>query len=262
MKKFFLNERIIISIILLNSVLIFLEGFVQFNEYELIFENFHYFFLIIYILELIFKIQEFGFKNYIKEGLNKLDFLLVIISFPELFALISNLEITDLSFLFTLRSIRLIRIIRLFRVVAVFESSKYLFNGVQRALKSSYLIIFIFVVVNFIFALLSHNLFSNIAPEYFGDPLTSFYSIFKIFTIEGWYEIPDIVTENITNPVKIWLVRLYFVIVLFIGGIFGLSIINSVFVEGVINNDKDYKENDKLDEIISRLNSIEKKIKK
>ena len=72
------------------------------------------------------------------------------------------------------------------------------------------------------------------------------------------YEIPDIVTENITNSVEIWFVRLYFVIVLFIGGIFGLSIINSVFVEGVINNDKD---DDKLNDIISRLDSIEKKIK-
>ena len=261
MKKIFLNERIIISIILLNSILIFLEGFPQFNNYELIFNNFHYLFLIIYILELLFKIREFGFKNYIKEGLNKLDFLLVIISFPELFALISNLEITDLSFLFTLRTIRLIRIIRLFRVIAVFENSKHLFNGVQRALKSSYLIIFIFVVVNFIFALLSHNLFSNIAPEYFGDPLTSFYSIFKIFTIEGWYEIPDIVTENITSSVEMWFVRLYFVIVLFTGGIFGLSIINSVFVEGVLNNDMDDKDADKFDKIISRLDSIEKKIK-
>ena len=134
-------------------------------------------------------------------------------------------------------------------------------NASVDATISSYLIIFIFVVINFIFALLSHKLFSNIAPEYFGDPLTSFYSIFKIFTIEGWYEIPDIVTENITNSVEIWFVRLYFVIVLFIGGIFGLSIINSVFVEGVINNDKDEKDADKLDKIISRLDSIEKKIK-
>ena len=143
------------------------------------------------------------------------------------------------------------RIIRLFRVISVFENSKHFFKGVQRALKSSYLIIFIFVVLNFIFALLSHNLFSNIAPEYFGDPLTSFYSIFKIFTIEGWYEIPDII---ITNSVVIWFVRLYFVLI--IGEIYGLSIINFVFVEGVINNDKD---DDKSNDLISRLDSIEKK---
>ncbi|MGY8923591.1 MAG: ion transporter [Flavobacteriales bacterium] len=64
-----------------------------------------------------------------------------------------------MSFLFTLRRIR---IIRLFRVISVFENSKRLFKGVQHALKSSCLIIFIFVVLNFIFALLPHNLFSNI----------------------------------------------------------------------------------------------------
>jgi len=152
------------------------------------------------------------------------------------------LEITDLSFLFTLRTIRLIRIIRLLELVAVFENSKHLFKGVQRALKSSYLIIFILLLLT-LFLLFYLIIYFKYAPEYFGDPLKSFYSIFKIFTIEGWYEIPDMVTENITSPLKIWFVRLYFVIVLFIGGIFGLSIINSVFVEGVINNDKDEDEN-------------------
>ena len=61
-------------------------------------------------------------------------------------SLTSNLEITDLSFLFTLRRIR---IIRLFRVISVFENSKRLFKGVQHALKSSCLIIFIFVVIDY-----------------------------------------------------------------------------------------------------------------
>ena len=144
-------------------------------------------------------------------------------------------------------------------MVAIFESSKLLFRGVKRALKSSYLILFVFVLINFIFALLSHNLFSNIAPDYFGDPLKSLYSIFKVFTIEGWYEIPDIVTENYTSQISIWAVRLYFILVLFIGGIFGLSIINSVFVEGVIHDEDEDK---KLDEIITRLDNIENKLKK
>tara|TARA_B110000971_G_C19852059_1_gene427615 strand:+ start:712 stop:843 length:132 start_codon:yes stop_codon:yes gene_type:complete len=43
---------------------------------------------------------------------------------------------------------------------------------------------------------------------------------------------------------------------LIIGEIYGLSIINFVFVEGVINNDKD---DDKSNDLISRLDSIEKK---
>jgi len=104
--------------------------------YSSLFNNLNFIFLFIYVLELFFKVRENGFKNYIKGGLNRLDFLLVLISLPEVFTLISNVSVTDLSFLFTLRTIRLVRIIRLFRVVAIFENSKHLFRGVQRALKS------------------------------------------------------------------------------------------------------------------------------
>ena len=78
-KRLFLNEIFIITIILLNSVLIFLEGFPRLSiDFKLI-STLHYLFLIIYVFELIFKINEYGFKNYIKEGLNKLDFVLVLI---------------------------------------------------------------------------------------------------------------------------------------------------------------------------------------
>ena len=258
LRRVFLNEPFIITVILFNTALIFVEGFPNLNLNISLVDSLHYTFLFIYILELLFKLSEYGFKKYFKEGLNRLDFFLVIISIPELFTLFTEIETLNLSFVFTLRSIRLIRIVRLFRVVAIFESSKLLFRGVKRALKSSYLILFVFVVINFIFALLSHNLFSNVAPEYFGDPLKSLYSIFKVFTIEGWYEIPDVVTENYNNSISIWLVRLYFIVVLFIGGIFGLSIINSVFVEGVIHDEEEDK---KLNEIINKLDNIEKKLK-
>ena len=257
-KNIFLNEIFIISVILLNTVLIFFEGFPDLNLDISLVDTLHYIFLFVYVIELFFKLSEYGLKKYFKESLNRLDFFLVIISIPELFTLFTNVESLNLSFVFTLRSIRLIRVVRLFRVIALFESSKLLFRGVKRALKSSYLILFVFVVINFIFALLSHNLFSNIAPEYFGDPLKSLYSVFKVFTIEGWYEIPDVVTENYNNSISIWLVRLYFIVVLFIGGIFGLSIINSVFVEGVIHDEEEDK---KLNEIITRLDNIEKKLK-
>ena len=259
LKNIFLNEIFIITVILLNTVLIFFEGFPNLNLNVTLIDTLHYTFLFIYIIELVFKLSEYGLRKYFKESLNRLDFFLVIISLPELFTLFTEIESLNLAFVFTLRSIRLIRVVRLFRVIALFESSKLLFRGVNRALKSSYLILFVFVVINFIFALLSNNLFSNVAPEYFGDPLKSLYSIFKVFTIEGWYEIPDVVTENYNNSISIWLVRLYFIVVLFIGGIFGLSIINSVFVEGVIHDEEEDK---KLNEIINRLDKIEKKLKK
>lgn len=259
MRKLFLNEVFIIFIILLNSVIIFLEGFESLDKYSSIFNVLQYIFLFIYLFELIIKVKHLGFRNYIGQVLNKLDFFLVLISIPEIIGIFLIIENNDLSFLFTLRSIRLIRVVRLFRVVALFESSMMLFKGIRRALKSSILIIFVFILINIIFALLSHNLFSEVSPEHFGNPMKSLYSIFKVFTIEGWYEIPDVITENYSNPISIWLVRFYFIMVLFIGGIFGLSIINSAFVEGVIHDEK--KDGKKLEEILKRLESIEQKIK-
>jgi len=54
------------------------------------------------------------------------------------------------------------------------------------------------------------------------------------------------------------LVRLYFILILFIGGIFGLSIVNSVFVEGMINNSDMDK---KINKILKRLDDIDKSLK-
>ena len=106
-KRLFLNEIFIITIILLYSVIIFLEGFSRLSIDLKLISNLHYLFLIIYVFELIFKINEYGFKNYIKEGLNKLDFVLVLISIPELITIFVEINITDFSFLFTLRSMNL-----------------------------------------------------------------------------------------------------------------------------------------------------------
>ena len=40
-------------------------------------------------------------------------------------------------------------------------------------------------------------LFGKRSPEYFGNPLIASYTLFKVFTIEGWHEIPDeIVSAN------------------------------------------------------------------
>ena len=84
------------------------------------------------------------------------------------------------------------------------------------------------------------------------------YSIFKIFTVEGWYEIPEEIASKF-GFFQSWLVKLYFILILFIGGIFGLSIVNSLFVEGMINNEDDDK---RFDDIIERLDRIEKNQKK
>ena len=110
-----------------------------------------------------------------------------------------------------------------------------------------------FIIIILISALINCCLFKNIAPEYFSTPWKSIYTVFQIFTIEGWYEIPDAIAA-VTSPFIAKIVRLYFCLLLCCGGIIGMSFINSVFVDAMIeDNNDDMKE---------QLNRIEEKLEK
>uniref|UniRef100_UPI004048A19E ion transporter n=1 Tax=Algoriphagus sp. TaxID=1872435 RepID=UPI004048A19E len=211
-----------------------------------------------YIAETAIKIKDNSFKSYISRGVNKLDFSLSILSLIELTSLVVIRINPEFSFLYSLRSLRLLRGIRLLKVFGILKNGEELLLGVGRALKSSYLIIFLFFLVNFILSTISYNLFHLSSPEYFGSPFESLYSIFKIFTIEGWYDIPEQIAANYSVD-KGWLIKIYFIMILFVGGIFGLSIVNSVFVEGMLNN---HAMDKKIDQILDRLEKMEEALKK
>lgn len=57
-------------------------------------------------------------------------------------------------------------------------------------------------------------------------------------TVEGWYEIPDAVASNVA-PWAGHLVRIYFCILLVAGGIIGVSIVNSIFVDAMVSDNND-----------------------
>jgi len=252
----FLNENVVIGVILVNCISIFMEGYFS-SDFPLVFTITNAFFALFYIIECSVKIYSYSFQVYISKGVNRLDFILSIISIPELAALLIVSFNPELTFLYALRAFRLVRGIRLLKILGIIKNGEALLQGIGRALKSSYLILILFFLINFILSTISYNLFSIKAPEYFGSPLESLYSIFKIFTVEGWYEIPEVIAEQYSE-FKGWLVRLYFILILFIGGIFGLSIVNSVFVEGMINNSDMDK---KINKILKRLDDIDKSLK-
>ena len=95
--------------------------------------------------------------------------------------------------------------------------------------------------------------YRDIAPEYFADPFVSLYSVFKIFTVEGWFEIPEAIAKNTTETFAA-LTKIYFVVILLAGGIFGLSIVNSIFVDAMVS--------DNNDELEKKVTSLEQKIDK
>jgi voltage-gated sodium channel len=97
-------------------------------------------------------------------------------------------------------------------------------------MRASVGVFFAIAIVNFIFAMGAHVLFDQAAPDYFGNPGKACYSMFRIFTIEGWNEIPDAIAVNATYATAVF-ARIYFGVAVVVGGILGLSIGNAVFVD-------------------------------
>ena len=250
-KKLFLNEKIILILILLNSVTIFVSGFEIAPNNRFILSLTDNLITGLFIAEIIVKFQEFGIKNYFKSIWNKFDFILVALSFPTLIAFIGNLEITSFSFLLVFR---VMRVFKSFRFLKFIPGIEHLVKGIRRALKASIVVLIGFVIYIFIIGIFSFYLFKEISPENFGNPLKSLYSIFKIFTVEGWYEIPEQLTRGLSATTSFF-TYMYFIFVVTSGGIFGLSLVNSIFVDAMVSDNNDELENkiDLLDQKIDKL---------
>lgn len=250
-KKLFLNDKFILMLILLNAVIIFMSGFDLPETNRLILSLIDNTITGLFIIEVIIKFREFGIKNYFKSNWNKLDFILIALSVPVLVSFMLNIETADISFLLIFRVMRVFKSFRFLKFVPGIEN---LIKGIQRALKASIIVLLGFVIYIFIIGIFSFYLFKSSAPEYFSNPLTSLYSIFKIFTIEGWYEIPEQITKEYSS-ILAFFTYFYFIFILLTGGILGLSLVNSIFVDAMVsdNNDELEQKIDNLDKKITEL---------
>lgn len=258
-KRLFLNDKFILGLILLNSVVLFVGGYFQLENQKQFFAVLDNSITALFIIELIVKFREYGFKGYFQSNWNKIDFVLIVLSIPALLTFVFNLSIVDFSFLLVFRIMRVFKAFRFFKFI---PNVGQLVAGVQRALKASVFVFLGFLIYIFIIGILSFYLFKNSGSEYFTDPMISLYSTFKIFTVEGWFEIPE---QIITGYSKIatFFTYLYFIFVVLTGGIFGLSLVNSIFVDSMVSDNNDELEtkidnlNSKVTEILTKINNNE-----
>lgn len=250
-KKLFLSNKFILCVIFINALIIYLE---ECNLEWRFLDKIDLICSIIFLIEMIVKISTLGFKNYIKSGWNRLDGTLVLISIPSIISYFFPLEMIDLSVLLVLR---LLRILRIFKTLHFFPSFARVVDGFKMAMKSSYAVLLSFFVIVVIFGLVNCSLFKDIAPEYFGSPLTAIYSVFRLCTIEGWYDIPDRIADA-TSPIMGTIATGYFCLLLIMGGIIGMSFINSVFVDAMVsdNNDEVKEQLDRMEEQIEELKKM------
>ena len=254
-RQVLLNERFILVVILINSVLIYAQVSGYENYFMGILETIC---TCIFLFEMIVKHKEYGVKGYWSDGWNRLDGSLVILSLPSVAALFVPNDMADLSFLMIFR---LLRVLRFFRVLHFFPNFTKVIEGFKRAMRESYAILLSFLVIIIIFGLLNCSLFRDADPMRFGTPLRSIYAVFQICTVEGWYEIPNAIAEyyGITTMAAEF-VRLYFCFQLILGGIIGMSFINSIFVDAMVQDNND-EVSQKIDELQKTLDEIKRKLK-
>lgn len=101
-----------------------------------------------------------------------------------------------------------------------------------------------------VFGLINCSLFKEADPEHFQTPLHSIYSVFQICTVEGWFEIPNAVSEYYGySSIAAEFIRAYFCFILILGGIIGMSFINFIFVDAMVSDN-----NNELEEEVKAIN--------
>jgi len=231
MRKIFMNDRIVLLLVLLNTVSIFVGGY---YPDSIIFQLADCFFTLLFLIEAGVKIRTLSWKKYWSEGWNRFDFIVALLALPTFLNLFIEGNIAT-NILLTLRVLRVFKSFRLFKFI---PNIKPVFEGIKLAMKASFIVAVGVAVLLFIVSILTSTIFSGVAPEYFGTPGESLYSTFRLFTIEGWYDIPDLIAERSSRGMAIF-ARIYFVIELFVGGILGMSLINSIFVDAAVSDNND-----------------------
>ncbi len=165
-------QRLIVSIIVLNSILIGAETspYVM-NSIGSYIDVLDLVILILFSLEIILKI--FVYKtDFFKSSWNLFDFFIVAIS---LFPAAGSFSV-----------FRALRIVRTLRLLKSIPKLRLIIESLLKSIPSIGWITVLLSIVYYTFAVIGVNLFGEAYPKYFGDLGSSFFTLFQIMTLESW----------------------------------------------------------------------------
>ncbi len=173
-------------------------------------------------------------RRYFASAWNRFDFAVVVLSLPVLLS-----PWIDLQAFAAVLLLRLGRLFRLFHLFHFIPNVDRMMSGVRRSLRASVGVLIALCILLFILSLGAHFLFGQFAPEHFGDPFIAIYSVFRVFTVEGWYELPDAIAQSADSTAWGVVARVYFMGAVLGGGIIGLSLANAIFVDEMTMDNND-----------------------
>ncbi len=229
-----IGERIVFGAISLNAIALFVIAVADTGTLaEKIAFAVDYACVVFFLVEVLIKLRIEG-RRYFASNWNRFDFAVVALSLPVLLS-----PWVDLHAFAAVLLLRLGRLFRLFHLFRFIPNVERMVSGVQRALRASVGVVIALAILLFILALGANMLFGQFAPEHFGNPFLAIYSVFRVFTIEGWYEMPDAIAANAGDPLWGVIARIYFMGSVLGGGILGLSLANAIFVDEMTMDNND-----------------------
>lgn len=140
-------------------------------------------------------VVEVGMKLYadrlgfFKDGWNVFDFLIV-------FASVLTLGSTGVAVLRVFRVLRVIRVLRVFRLFSVVKELRRVVEAFLNAIPGMSAIIAVLLLMFYVSAVITTDLFGRAAPELFGSMGASFFTLFQVMTGDGWSEVVRLLDDE------------------------------------------------------------------
>lgn len=191
----------------------------------------------IFIIELGLKIVAYN-KNFLKDGWNIFDTVIVLMSLFSSMSFLSSLRIFRIFRVF--RSLKALKSFRGFRMISSLKKLQVIIMAIVKSLPSIAWTGGLLLLVYYIFALMGVSFFGAAFPEWFGDLGKTMYTLFQVMTLESW-------SMGIARPVMeaypaAWMYFVPFVLV-------SSFIVMNVVVGIVVNAISEVTANDKQEEI-------------
>ena len=245
MLKLLLNNRFIGGAILLNTIVTILLIFdTPFSE---VFQILDHLITFLFLIEIAYKIFVYK-KNFFKDKTNVFDMLLVLLASVPLLFIFSENQPTDFNYILLLRVFKLFKFIRFGKFIPNFTK---LLKDFNRAFKASASLLVGTTIMMIIISTILTYIFKDSYPTLFGNPFESAYTVFRMLTIEGWYEIPDFMVADIPYTESV-LIRFFLSLFVFVGGMLGMSFFTSLIVDEMVS--------DNNDELLQKMNALENKM--
>jgi voltage-gated sodium channel len=257
------REGPILALILCNVLVIYLHTFNEFYEFHDWLDVMDIIFTIFFAIEVIYKIVKSKgsiinkFNTYFANRWNRLDFTAIVLSLPSIAVFLAP----NLAIFVGFSVLRSLRIFKLLRVVEFIPDGRALSAKLFKAFQKIEFVVIIFFIYTTVVSLISVTLFKNSAPKYFGNAYSGFFTIFKVFSGDGFSEVVAEIEIHASIAMSFF-AKFYFVAIVFSGSILGLSLINSIFIDQMnhVASEIDKQELNEIKKVLSELHEIKKEL--